>query len=114
MSDEALYLYGVSDDLIEVRGATIEECDPPYGKPATIIVEARTDTGVVDVRVRAWYDAARTDEWRFTELDGHGLVTITPARGEDAGNDADGCPGYSDKVTVRGGIWARLESGSNG
>lgn len=107
---ETVRIYGASDDLIEARGAVDEEYGAPHGKPALIRIHATTDRGPDLVLLRAEWDPDGTGEWRLTDIEStDGLVTITPARGEDAGNDADGCPGYSDKATIRGGHTVEVE-----
>lgn len=102
-------VYGASDDLIEVRGAVDDELGANYNKPSTIVV--KTASGQT-VWLCTEYDPDGSGEWRVYPVSGHGrvlrdgheLVTIIPARGEDAGDDEDGCPGYSDKAIVKGGI----------
>ena len=104
-----LHIYGASDDLIEVTGAVEDEFYPPADGPTTVLVDAKTDAGdQVQVQLQIEYAADGTSDWRVTEVTGHGLVTITPARGEDEGNDEDRCPGYSDKATIRGGYAVTL------
>lgn len=109
-----LIVYGASDDLIETRGAVDEEFGAVYNGATTILVQ--TASGET-VRLRVEHDPDGTGEWRLQPVSEHGrvlefghpLVTIVPARGEDVGDDADGCPGYSDKATVRGGFAVELE-----
>lgn len=93
----ALIIYGASDDLIEVGGLLADELSPPYGKPATVavMVDDAFYTYVV-----AEYDPDQTGEWRIQPATLGSLATIVPARGEDAGDDEDGCPGYSDKAVI--------------
>jgi len=110
-------VYGASDDLIEVRGAVDDELGANYNKPSTVVV--KTASGKT-VWLCAEHDPDGTGEWRIYPVSGHGrvlregheLVTIVPARGEDAGDDEDGCPGYSDKAIVKGGISVEVEGAS--
>lgn len=100
MSDvtSSLYIYGASDDLIEIEGAVQDELSPPfYGKPAVVTVKV-DDT--VYTRILADYDPDGTGEWRLQLTDLTRLASVVPARGEDEGDDEHGCPGYSDKVIV--------------
>lgn len=107
-------IYGASDDLIESRGAVDEEYGAAYNRPTTVVV--KTASGQT-VWLHAEHDPDGTGEWRVYPVSGHGrtlrdgheLVTIVPARGEDAGDDEDGCPGYSDKAIVCGGIAVEIE-----
>lgn len=109
MTSEAnrLVIYGASDDLIEIDGAIYEELSPPsYGKPAILTVRV-DDAAFVSLRVE--YDPDGSGEWRIeaTQMFG-GTPAIIPARGEDEGDDEDGCPGYSDKAVIfLGSIEAR-------
>ena len=101
---DALYIYGASDDLIEVGGIVRDEFTA-YDTPA--IVTVRTDDAV-HARVHIEYDPDGTGEWRIQPTTLGVLVGVIPARGEDEGDDENGCPGYSDKAVVdMGGIEAR-------
>jgi hypothetical protein len=101
-------VYGASDDLIEIRGAVDEEFGAVYDGTTTVIVTAAADDGSeIEVRLRVEYGTE--DVWSITEETATGLVTIVPARGEDESDDEDGCPGYSQKAIVRGGVAVRLE-----
>ena len=87
-----LTIFGASDDLIEVVGLIYEEY--PAEEPATIM------TVSIDGERYAWA-GIRYDEdgvWRITDSAPRRFWTVVPARGEDEGDDADGCPGYSDKA----------------
>lgn len=101
MSGESLVVFGASDDLIEVDGLLSDELNPPYGKPAIVVV--RVDDAV-HARLHVEYDPDQTGEWRVRATAGSDFVEVIPARGEDFGDDEDGCPGYSDKavLTLRG------------
>jgi len=92
-----LYIFGASDDLIEVEGLLSDELNPPYGKPARVVVK-------VDETVYAslWveYDPDDSGEWRLSPGAMRGRVEITAARGEEDGEDEHGCPGYSDLATI--------------
>jgi hypothetical protein len=95
MSD--LIIYGASDDLIEVEGALYEELNPPYGKPAVVMVMV-DDATYASLHVE--YDPDGTGEWRIQPTSLGALVSIISARGEDAERDEHGCPGYSDKAVI--------------
>lgn len=85
-------LFGASDDLIELRGDVDEEFSSPEGDRGWVA----TSSGVlVSFRLQdVW-------EWRLVKSAPDGVtVEVVPARGEDEGDDADGCPGYSDKVVI--------------
>lgn len=101
-------VYGASDDLIETRGAVDEEYGAVFNGTTNITVLAHRDAEEVAVGLTAEYDPDNTGEWRIKETTATGLVTITPARGEDEGDDEDGCPGYSDKAIVTGGFAVEL------
>lgn len=96
-----LCVFGSADDLIEVRGAVRDELSAAHGEPTCVSVTAHTPQGDVTASLQVEY--GDDDVWMITETTPSGLVTIVPARGDDAGNDADGCPGYSQKAVVRGG-----------
>lgn len=88
-----LIIYGASDDLIEVEGVVRDEFYPPYDKPAVLTVKVDDATHAM---VRVEYDDTGT--WRLrTSAPG---ATFISARGDHAADDADGCPGYSDKVIL--------------
>ena len=96
MSDTLTVVYGASDDLIEIEGHLAEEFaggdEPQYVAFAN---------GVV---LKVTYD----DEgiWRVVPRAGSHRVEIVFARGEEAGADEHGCPGYSDKaVILNAGSW---------
>jgi hypothetical protein len=110
---ETIRVYGASDDLIETRGAVDEEFGAVYGGTTNIVVLAHRDAEEVEVRLTAEYDPDDTGEWRLKETTSTGLVTITPARGEDEPDDEDRCPGYSDKVIVAGGFAVEIEGGTD-
>jgi hypothetical protein len=114
MNTDSIRIYGASDDLIETRGAVDEEFGAVYGGTTNITVLAHRDTEEIEVRLTAEYDPDNSGEWRIKETTSTGLVTITPARGEDQPDDEDGCPGYSDKATVSGGVAVRLEEDDRG
>lgn len=94
-----LIIYGASDDLIEIAGVVSDELNPPYGKPAVVIVKV-DDTVWTNVPIE--YDPDGSGEWRIQPVAGtpDAPVTFVAARGEDAGDDEHGCPGYSDKVVI--------------
>jgi hypothetical protein len=103
MSDTTI-LYGASDDLVEVDGPFVrEEFNPPYSSDETAMVLAfdrsDADGGSLLARIRYESDGC----WRINVLSG-GEYGIRPARGEDAGNDEDGVPGYSDRLEVHGRV----------
>lgn len=90
-------VYGASDDLIELEGDVREEFGS-YDSDSTYLAFSN---GVV-------LDIAYTSVgfWRINFPAEHSeLVSIIRARGEDEPNDADGCPGYSDKAIVEGATW---------
>ena len=93
-----LYIYGASDDLIEVEGSIIEEFNPPYNKPARLVISV---DGATYASLRIEYDPDDTGEWRISSDTASAPVSISAARGEDEGEDEHGCPGYSDLATVR-------------
>lgn len=95
-----LIVYGASDDLVEIEGLVRDELNPPYGKPAILTVKV---DDAVHLRLHIDYDPDETGEWRIQPTSLGDLVTIIPARGEDEGDDEDGCPGYSDKAVVHMG-----------
>jgi hypothetical protein len=96
-------VYGASDDLIETRGTVDEEFGAANGGTTTVVVTATADDGS-ETEVRLRVECGTEDVWSITEETATGLVTIVPARGEDEGDDEDGCPGYSQKAIVRGGF----------
>jgi hypothetical protein len=101
MSDTTL-LYGASDDLIEVDGPFVrEEFDANFSDPAAIAVFDRSDADGGSLLARIRYDEDGC--WRINVLRG-GEFSLRPARGEDADNDADGVPGYSDRLEVHGRV----------
>lgn len=110
---DTIRVYGASDDLIETRGAVDEEYSAVYGGTTNITVLAHRDAEEVEVRLTAEYDPDDSGEWRLAEKTDTGLVTITPARGEDEPDDEDDCPGYSDKATVLGGFAVEIEGGTD-
>jgi hypothetical protein len=112
MNTDTIRIYGASDDLIETRGAVDEEYGAVYDGTTNITVLAHRDAEEIEVRLTAEYDPDDTGEWRVKEETSTGLVTITPARGEDEPDDEDGCPGYSDKATVSGGFSVKIEGGA--
>lgn len=96
-------LYGASDDLIELEGELSEEFSA-YGFDGYL---AFSDGTVISCRYRSTWDFALV-------VGDPSQVTITPPRGEAAGPDADGVPGYSGKVILPSGLnWVALvrESG---
>jgi hypothetical protein len=107
MSTNDIRVYGASDDLIETRGAVDEEFGAVYDGVTHVTVLALRDAEEVEVRLRVEYGTE--DVWAITEQTDSGLVTIVAARGEDEGDDEDGCPGYSQKAIVRGGYAVALE-----
>lgn len=108
MNTDSIRIYGASDDLIETRGAVDEEFGAVYDGTTTVIVTAAADDGSeIEVRLRVEYGTE--DVWSITEETATGLVTIVPARGEDEGDDEDGCPGYSAKAIVSGGFAVEVE-----
>lgn len=107
MNTSSIRVYGASDDLIEVVGAVRDEFYV-YDEPAFVIVQAQQDNQTVQVRLRVEYGPDGSDLWTVTEETDTGLVSIIPARGEEAGDDEDGCPGYSSKAVVAGGFAAEL------
>lgn len=109
MNTDTIRIYGASDDLIETRGAVDEEYGAVYDGTTNITILAHRDAEEIEVRLSAEYDPDDTGEWRVKEKTSTGLVTITPARGEDEEDDEDGCPGYSDKAIVAGGFAVRLD-----
>jgi hypothetical protein len=110
LTSATIRIYGASDNLIEARGTVYDECNPSMDKPALIRVTATTDAGQpVEVVLTAEFDPDGTGEWRISEIDGYGLVTIIHARGDGEPADADGCPGHSDKATIRGGYRIEVE-----
>lgn len=94
-----LIIYGASDDLIELDGVIRDELDPPYGAPAHVSV---TVDGRIYATVTLSYDQDGDGEWRILVASAHDAppVRVVRARGEDAGSDQHGCPGYSDKAIV--------------
>jgi hypothetical protein len=100
-----LIIYGASDDLIETEGIVRDELNPPYDKPAVVIVKV-DDT--VWAKVPIEYDPDDSGEWRIQPTAIYAPVSFVAARGEDEGEDEHGCPGYSDKVVIdMGDIEAR-------
>lgn len=93
---DTLIIHGYSDDLIEVDGVITDEFEH-YGSPAVITITV-DDTVYATLRVEYSPDGA--DEWRIQPTTSGALVSVTRARGEDAGQDEDGCAGYSDKAVV--------------
>jgi len=112
MNTDGIRIYGGSDDLIESRGEVDEEFGAVYGGTTNITVLAHRDAEEIEVRLTAEYDPDSSGEWRIKETSSTGIVTITPARGEDEPDDEDGCPGYSDKATVPGGFAVEVEGGT--
>lgn len=96
----SVIVYGASDDLIELEGEIREEFSAYNGGRL-----AFSNGVLLDLE----YD--RNGTWRITALAGRELVAHFPARGEDEGNDEDGCPGYSEKAYVTGPIeWVMFAS----
>ena len=92
-------IHGVSDDLLEFSGALYDEV--PVDQDETRFIGL--STGVL---LRMTCD--EEGFWRFNikhRPDGVPCEVIQ-ARGEGGGNDADGCPGYSDKVVTAPASWA--------
>jgi len=99
-----LVIYGGSDDLIETQGAVCDEWNH-YSGPANVTVLV---DDAVYTRLVMEYDPDGSGEWRVQPTSLGSLVTVVKARGEDEGDDDDGCPGYSDKAVVDlGAIEAR-------
>lgn len=100
-----LFVYGGSDDLIEVKGLLSDEFSPEYGKPALVTVMV-DDAAYAHLHVE--YDPDESGEWRIQPQASGDLVSVVAARGEDEGDDEHRCPGYSDKAVVdMAGIDAR-------
>lgn len=93
---QTLNVYGASDDLLELVGAIYDEVYP--ADPDTLVVAGLVGDGLVEVRLAVEYD--REGVWRITPSQPADHVTVTPARGEDEGDDEHGCPGYSERATV--------------
>jgi len=93
---DTLRVYGASDDLLELVDAIDDEFYP--ADPDTLVIAGYIGGGLVEARLRVEYD--HDGIWRLTPTNGHDLVAITPARGDDEPDDEHGCPGYSDKATV--------------
>lgn len=94
-----LVVFGASDDLIEVGGA-IEAEFGAYSRDIDEPAYVGFSNGLL---VKVWYgDRPGHDEsvWNVQPLNFEGRFDLIPARGEDAGRDEDGCPGYSDKLIV--------------
>jgi hypothetical protein len=85
-------VYGGSDDLLEVEGDIREEFDHADQAGRWVacsdgtLLRVTEDEGIWRVSVDA------------------GTAQIVPARGEDEGDDEDGCPGYSEKAIVTGDV----------
>lgn len=97
MTDTRTVVYGASDDLLEIGGHLAEEFDNDQESPRYI----GFGSGVL---LKMTCD----DEgfWRIAPRVGAHRVEIVFARGEEAGTDEDGCPGYSDKAIVtNAGSW---------
>lgn len=93
----SVLVYGASDDLVELDGDVYEEFNCVSGK-----AKLAFSNGVL---LKLKYDGV----WRITVLAGESLVAHFPSRGEDAGNDEEGVPGYSEKAYVTGPIeWVAL------
>lgn len=92
-------VYGASDDLVEIEGSIREEFSALGGDGPKYL---GLSNGVV---LRIEYDSDGI--WRVAPRAGHSRVEVVFARGEDAGADDDGCPGYSDKAVIREPVeWA--------
>ena len=101
---ETTLLYGASDDLVEVDGPYVrEEFNPDLSDGETFMTVAfdrsDADGGSLLAQIRYASDGC----WRINVIAG-GEYGIRPARGEDAGNDEDGVPGYSDRLEVHGRV----------
>lgn len=93
MSD--LIIYGASDDLIEFEGVLSDEISEPSGKAVLSI----TEDGSPLAKVVAEYGPDGI--WRFSAFaDDVVDVRVVGWRGEDEGDDEDGCPGYSEKLLI--------------
>ena len=99
---------------------TYQVTDPQFpGAPATTkvqSVEAFEDVGgekagVMAFRLKTVKPGDEVITWQ--ETTSTGLVTITPARGEDEPDDEDRCPGYSDKATIVGGFAVEIGGGTD-
>jgi hypothetical protein len=86
-----IYIYGYSDDLIEIEGDQQEELDA-YDNALTHL--KLSDGSILEVE----FDS--NGFWKISKLMGEAQVTIVPARGENAGNDEHDCPSYSDKAII--------------
>ena len=93
--NDALIIYGASDDLIEVEGLLRDELNPPYGKPATVLVKV-DDTIWAKVPIEYGDDGI----WCIWPGAIFAPVEFVPARGDEEPDDEHGCPGYSDKVVI--------------
>lgn len=90
-------IYGASDDLIEVDGEGLREEFTAHTDGEKQYVAFASG-----VLIEVHYDDDGV--WRLRPLAGH--YVHVAARGESAGNDEDGCPGYSDKVVIEdSGAW---------
>lgn len=98
-----MHLYGASDDLLEVAGDWSEEFDV-YTNASDGLAAACSDGTVVKFALE------RNGIWRATVINtGFHVARVVSARGEDAGRDEHGCPGYSDRVDIIGDIgWVAL------
>ena len=92
-------IYGASDDLVEVEGLVSDEFGC-YGA-ASVNVFVKVDDALYAV-VSIAFDPDGSGEWRVQTTTAHGShhIAVWEARGEDDGDDQDGCPGYSDKAVV--------------
>lgn len=105
----ALYVYGASDDLVEVEGLVREE----FGcyDAGRLVLSIKVDDALY-AQLRIEYDPDDTGEWRIRSTwPGSSVVAIARATGDDGKRDEHGCPDYSDKATVlMGDIEARRVS----
>ncbi len=97
MTTNRTVVYAASDDLLEIEGMIREEF--------YVSNDGETFVGFSNgVVLELDY---KRGSWRLRPLVGVDSVEIVHARGEDAGRDDDGCPGYSDKAIINGEVsWA--------
>lgn len=85
------YIYGASDDLLEIEGDVFNDEFGIYGEDN---VTVEYPGGSITVT----YD--NDGMWRLGATGDTSTITHTPARGEDAPRDEHGRPGHSDVITI--------------